>query len=606
MINKKQNSKQFKQQNLPHWHLGDLYAAPDDPALVRDLNMLLEHANAFQKKYQGKIVSLQIDLLAAIQAYQHVEEISAKLMSYAYLRHATDSNNPLTGSFLQNIQDKTTQASSKTLFFMLEINKIPETNFVQILKDVGIKKFAGWLRMVRAFAPHQLSDDLEKFSLEKSLSGRQAWIRLYDETMAKLRFNIAGQSKTQSEAFHMLQSPIATERQEAACEIARVLQENINLLSLITNTLAKDKETDDVWRRFNTPASARHLANQVEPYVVDTLVATVRQSYPKTAHRYYQLKKQLMGAKKLAYWDRNAPLFRDTEQVFTWPQACDLVLDSFASFSPQFRDIAKKFIDNRWIDAAVYPGKDAGAFAHPTVPSVHPYILVNFHGSIRDVMTLAHELGHGVHQTLSAQQGFLMSEPSLPLSETASIFGEMLTFQHLLGQCKNSYEKAALLSRKIEDMLNTVVRQIAFHQFETIVHHERRQGELSPKRLGEIWLEFQNESLGPAFDLAPEYSWYWSYIPHFIHTPFYVYAYAFADCLVNSLYGVYQNASHSFMEHYIHLLSSGGAIPYQQLLLPFGIDVADGKFWQQGIGVIEKMIDQFEQLIVTSEYGRKR
>ncbi len=588
----------------PKWDLGDLYPGMHHPDIARDWNKLLQQAQLFQRTYEGRVTQLSAgDLLKAIEEYQQNEELAGKLMSYAYLLQATHVGDAEIGGFLQNIQEKTTQAGGHTLFFTLEINKIPVPQLQELLKDQALQKFQGWLRIIRAFQAHQLSDELEKFNLEKSTSGRSSWIRLYDETLAKLRFNLGHQQVTISQALHVLEEPDALKREQAAKEIARVLKENVALFSLVTNTLAKEKETEDRWRKFTYPAAARHLANQVEGEVVETLVHTVRQAYPGLSHRYYRLKAKYMGQTRLHYWDRNAPYLSGGQRKFTWKEACDIVLKSYQKFSPTFAKIAKQFIDQGWIDAVMSTGKDSGAFAHPTVPSVHPYILLNFQGSMRDVMTLAHELGHGVHQTLSAKQGALMADAPLPLAETASVFGEMLTFQNLLGLATDPQEKVMLLTRKIEDMLNTVVRQIAFHQFETLVHQERRQQELSPQRLGEIWMQVQKESLGDAFDFGDEYQYYWAYIPHFIHSPFYVYAYAFADCLVNSLYGIYQKKDPSFMDNYMKLLTAGGSAPYQQLLAPFGMDIQKRDFWQQGISLLESMINQLEQHLKAHHHG---
>jgi oligoendopeptidase F len=385
-------------------------------------------------------------------------------------------------------------------------------------------------------------------------------------------------------------------RQAAAEALAKVFKDNARLFALITNTLAKDKEISDRWRGFKDVADSRHLANRVEREVVEALVEAVRAAYPQTAHRYYAMKARWLGKKKLFYWDRNAPLPDKPERVVAWADARATVLGAYKGFAPEMATIARRFFDGAWIDAPVRPGKAPGAFSHPTVPSVHPYILMNYQGKLRDVMTLAHELGHGVHQVLAAPQGALLAPTPLTLAETASVFGEMLTFRALLETAANARERKALLAQKVEDMINTVVRQIAFYCLERRVHEERKTGELTSERLGQIWLEVQGESLGPAIELKAGYETYWSYIPHFVHSPFYVYAYAFGDCLVNSLYGLYQDAHPGFVGKYFEMLKAGGSKHHSELLGPFGLDASKREFWLKGLGVIERMIDELEAL----------
>jgi oligoendopeptidase F len=446
------------------------------------------------------------------------------------------------------------------------------------------------------FKDHQLSDELEKFIHETSVSGRAAWMRLYDETLAALRFPVAGKRLTLSETLNLMSHPKAGQRKAAAQVLGKVLGGNVQLFSLITNTLAKDKEIEDTWRQFPNPIAARNLGNQVEDEVVEALVKAVKASYPDLAHRYYSLKARWFGGKKIDYWDRNAPVPGQVERKYTWSEAKTMVLDAYGRFAPPMAEIAGRFFDGRWIDAPPRPGKDSGAFSHSTVPSAHPYILMNFYGKSRDVMTLAHELGHGVHQVLSAKQGTLMADTPLTTAETASVFGEMLTFRAMLDGEKNAKRRRFLLAGKVEDMLNTVVRQIAFHEFERHVHNERRKGELSAERLGEIWMKIQTDSLGPALRFDKDYRNYWAYIPHFIHSPFYVYAYAFGDCLVNSLYDVFQDGHPAFQAKYLDLLRAGGTKRHKELLAPFGLDAGDPKFWRRGLNVISGFIDELEQV----------
>ena len=421
-------------------------------------------------------------------------------------------------------------------------------------------------------------------------------MRLFDESMAALRFPIAGKEMTSAEALHCLTEPDAALRKEAAACVGRVLKDNVRLFAHITNTLAKDKEIEDNWREFPQPWSSRNLSNQVEDEVVDALVSSITEAYPRLSHRYYSLKAKWMGGDRLDYWDRNAPLPDDDDRTIPWEEATSLVLDAYGRFSPDLAATGKMFFDNAWIDAPTRPGKSPGAFAHPTVPSAHPYLLLNYLGKTRDVMTLAHELGHGVHQVLAGDQGALMANTPLTLAETASVFGEMLTFRSLLDAESDPKLRKILLANKVEDMINTVVRQTAFYQFEQKVHAERRDGELSADKLAEVWMSVQGESLGPALRFDDAYGVFWSYIPHFVHSPFYVYAYAFGDCLVNSLYAVYQDAETGFAEKYLDMLRAGGTLRHKELLAPFGLDATDPAFWQKGLAVIGDFVDELEAM----------
>jgi len=502
---------------------------------------------------------------------------------------------PVNAQFYQNAQEKITVCSSLILFFALAINKIDEKDIQKKLADKALAHYAPWLRDVRTFRPYQLSDDIEKLLHEKSVAGRAAWSRLFDETIAGLRFTIDGKKLTEPEAFTLLSSKDAKVRKKAALAVGEVFKERAPLFTLITNTLAKDKEIEDNWRGFKQPISSRNVSNYIEDEVVNALISAVRKSYPDLSHRYYALKAKWFGQKKLEYWDRNAPLPGDADRPYTWDEARELVLDSYKHFSPTLAKLGKEFFDKPWIDAAVTPGKASGAFAHPVVPSVHPYLLVNFQGKSRDVMTLAHELGHGVHQVLSGKQGALMSDTPLTLAETASVFGEQLTFRGMVRREKDEKRKKRLIAAKVEDMLNTVVRQVAFCEFEKRVHGERRAGELTAERICQIWMDVQSESLGPAISLHGNYKYFWTYIPHFIHSPFYVYAYAFGDCLVNSLYAVYAKGKvKNFEKKYLAMLEAGGTLRHKELLKPFGLDASRPDFWQQGLDIISGMIDELE------------
>ena len=583
--------------DLPRWHLDDLYPGQDSPALKSDIERSEADAKSFQERYQGKLERLDgATLGAAVAEYEAIDETLSRLSSYAYLVYAGDMSNAANGRFLQAIQEKVTSISSRLLFFTLELNRLEDSELRDRLGDPALARYAPWLRDLRAFRDHQLSDDMERLLHEKYVVGRAAWGRLFDETMAALRFSIGGRSMTSAEALNCLSDRDPARRREAAGVIGQVLGDNVRLFAHITNTLIKDKAIEDEWRRFTQPWSSRNVSNHVEDEVVDALVKAVRAAYPDLSHRYYALKARWFGCDRLDYWDRNAPLPDDDDRTIAWPEAQRVVLDAYGRFSPKLAEIGGQFFEKGWIDAPVRPGKAPGAFAHPTVPSAHPYLLMNFLGKTRDVMTLAHELGHGVHQVLAGGQGYLLAETPLTLAETASVFGEMLTFRALLDAESDPRRRKAMLAGKVEDMLNTVVRQIAFYQFERRIHSERRQGEIPSERLGEIWMEIQAESLGPALRFEDAYQVYWSYIPHFVHSPFYVYAYAFGDCLVNSLYALYREAPDGFADKYLDLLRAGGTKRHRELLEPFGLDASDPAFWDRGLSVVKGFVAELEAM----------
>ncbi len=587
---------------LPEWDLSDLFPAPDSPELTKAIETSRADAVKFEKRHQGKLADLDGDKLAkAIEAYEAIDETLSRVMSYASLLYAGDMTDPVNGQFFQSMQEAVTEISAHLLFFALEINRIPDDGLaVQLESSDALQRFAPWLRDSRAYRPHQLDDELEKLLLEKHVAGRAAWNRLFDETMAELRFQVdhpdGAREMTSAEVLNLLSDRDGAVRKAAAKALGEGLSDNARIFTLITNTLAKDKEIEDKWRGFDRPVSGRNLSNFVEDDVVDALVDAVRGAYPNLSHRYYQLKANWFGVDQLDYWDRNAPLLDDDDSTIRWDDAVDKVLDAYGRFSPDLVAVAQDFFDNAWIDTPVRPGKSPGAFAHPTVPSAHPYLLLNYQGKTRDVMTLAHELGHGVHQVLAGAQGHLMSETPLTLAETASVFGEMLTFRKLLAEADDPKVRKVMLASKVEDMLNTVVRQIAFYEFERRVHDKRAEGELLTDEICEIWMDVQTESLGPAIRYEDEYRYYWSYIPHFIHSPFYVYAYAFGDCLVNSLYAVYEDTSDGFAERYLDMLRAGGTLRHKELLAPFGLDASDPAFWHKGLDVISGLIDELATL----------
>lgn len=582
---------------MPEWDLGDLYAAPDAPELERDLVRADAEAKAFQQRYQGRLAELSgAELGEAIAAYERLSEVLSRIMSYAGLRYAQNISDPERGRFMQGVQERVTPITTQTLFFTLELNRIDDAVLARQLEAPEAARYAPWLRDLRAFRDHQLSDEAERLLHERDVVGSSAWVRLFEETIADLRFPVNGKDLTSAEALHLLSDKDRSVRKAAALSIGEVLAKNGRIFTLVYNTLIKEKEIDDSWRHYPHPTSARNLANQVEDEVVDALAAAVRDSYPRLAHRYYALKAKWLGLEVMEHWDRNAPLPEDSDHLIPWPEARRIVLEAYRAFSPDMAAVGEEFFRGGWIDAPAKPGKSPGAFAHPCVPSVHPYLLLNYLGKSRDVMTLAHELGHGVHQVLAGKQGLFLSDTPLTLAETASVFGEMLTFRALLDGETDPVRRRVLLASKVEDMLNTVVRQIAFYEFEKIVHEERRKGELSAEDFGRAWMRVQTESLGPIFHFGAEYSAFWSYIPHFIHTPFYVYAYAFGDCLVNSLYDVYRSGAPDFQAKYLDMLRAGGTLRHKELLAPFGLDASDPAFWRRGLDVVAGFIDELERM----------
>jgi len=573
------------------WSLADLYDAP--AGVTADLERARAEAKSFAARFRGQ---LTLHLRDAIVAYEKLGEVTGRIGSYAGLAFAADSTDPAIGKFYGDVQAKLSEIGTETLFFELELAQIPDADLEAALaKDPELARYKPWLDTVRAFRPHQLSEEMERLLYEKELTAASAWSRFFDETIAGLRYVVRDEMLTGPQALNLLQSPEAKLRADAAASLSATFATNVRSFAFIMNTLAKDKEIDDRWRHYPEATSLRHLSNQVEPEVVKALRSSVVAAYPQLSHRYYALKARWLGVDKLNDWDRNAPLPKASDREISWDEAKATVLGAYGRFAPDMAIIAQRFFDRRWIDAEPRPGKSGGAFSHGTVPSVHPYILMNYLGKPRDVMTLAHELGHGVHQTLAARQGLLLAQTPLTLAETASVFGEMLTFRSLLESAPSARDRAILLAGKVEDMLNTVVRQIAFYEFELRFHARRRLGELTPEEIGEIWLGVQRESLGPAFDFSPGYANWWCYIPHFVRTPFYVYAYAFGDCLVNSLYALYREAHPDFVTKYFAMLEAGGSKRHKELLAPFGLDASEPAFWNRGLSMIAGFIDELER-----------
>lgn len=587
---------------LPEWNLADLYEGTDSPRLKADLARMAEEVATFGADYRGKLAGLaggaeaSAKLGEAVARYEALQDLIGRLMSYAGLLYSGDTTDPARAKFYGDVQEKVTSASAQLLFFQLELNRLDDAVLMAAAAAAPLSRWKPWLEDIRKEKPYELDDKLEELFHEKYISGAAAWNRLFDETIAALRFKVGTEELAIEPVLNLMQDPREEKRREAAQAIGVTLKANLRTFSLITNTLAKDKEISDRWRGFKDVADSRHLSNRVEREVVEALAKAVTQAHPRLSHRYYKLKAKWFGKDALDYWDRSAPLPATPSKRYSWEEARGIVLDAYKGFAPRMAEIAGDFFDKRWIDAPVRPGKAPGAFSHPTVPSAHPYVLLNYQGKTRDVMTLAHELGHGVHQVLAARQGALMAPTPLTLAETASVFGEMLTFRALLAQAPDKVQRRALLASKVEDMINTVVRQMAFYAFERKVHNARRDGELTADQICDIWMSVQADSLGPSIRLGPGYETFWAYIPHFIHSPFYVYAYAFGDCLVNSLYGVYSRAHEGFAERYFALLEAGGAKPYDELLKPFGLDARDPAFWSIGLDMIDGLIGELEAM----------
>lgn len=570
-------------EQLPKWDLTDLYANPEDPKIQTDMDALKKSAIAFQAKYQGKLESFSIN--DVIKEYEEMQSLATKLGVYGRLLSFINLDKGDIQRFFQHVVEFLTDIEQYLTFFTIDLNEISDES-----KLTGFYK--PWLRRVRAMKPYQLDEKMEQLLNDKSLTSSQMWTRLFDETLAKLRF---GKDDLGVAAIsNLLSHTDESVRKQAAHDIADTLSKEGDLFVVITNTLAKDLEISDKWRGFKGIADSRHLSNDVEATVVDSLFETVQKNYEGLSHRFYKIKAKLLGAEKVSYWDRNAPIGQD-DTTYSWDNAKSIVLEAYGSFNADVKAQVQKFFDNPWIDAPESPVKYSGAFNMPTFKGHHPYILLNYKEKLRDVTTLAHELGHGIHSLFADDQGTLMANAPLTLCETASVFGEMLTFQSLLEKAKTKQERVIALESKISDMINTVVRQIAFYDFEKKIHtHRRAQGELSREDLNTYWLETQRKALGPYVDVPDFVQEFWMTIPHFIHSPFYVYAYAFGDCLVNSLYQVYKNSPDGFAEKYMDLLRAGGTKHHKELLSPFGLDASNPDFWQHGMTLIHDFLDRLE------------
>ena len=582
---------------LPEWDLSDLYTSEEAPELARDLEWLEGECASFATDYEGKLHSLDAEgLLRCVHRNEQISAIAGRIMSFAGLRYYQMTIDAERAKFMSDAQEKITRFTTPLVFFTLELNRLDEAHLQGLLAaNTDLARYAPVFERIRAMKPHQLSDEMEKFLHDLGVVG-DAWERLFDETIAGLGFEVAGEPLNIEGTLNLLTDHDRSRREAAARELARVFDANIKTFARVHNTQAKEKEVLDRWRKMPTAQTARHLSNHVEPEVVQALRDAVVGAYPRLSHRYYELKRKWLGLDRMQVWDRNAPLPMESKKTIPWDQARQLVTEAYAGFDPRMAELAEPFFTKGWIDAAVKPGKAPGAFAHPTVTDVHPYVMLNYLGKPRDVMTLAHELGHGVHQRLAAAQGEMLSSTPLTLAETASVFGEMLTFRKMLEAAASPAERKVMLAGKVEDMINTVVRQIAFYDFECKLHAARREGELTPEDIGALWMSVQGESLGPAFDFMEGYETFWAYIPHFVHSPFYVYAYAFGDGLVNALYAAYQEQPEGFQDKYFEMLKAGGAKHHKELLAPFGLDASDPKFWDKGLSMIEGFIDELEAL----------
>ena len=586
--------------DLPDWDLTDLYESPDCKALAVDLDDVETSAGNFEALYKGELAGLDAGaMLACVRLYENIETTAGRIMSYAGLRYYQNTLDAERAKFMADCEARITDATTPLVFFSLEFNRLDDGHLAGLLaENAELARYKPVFDRMRVLRPHQLSDEMETYLHDLSVVGASAWNKLFDETMAGLMFAVAGEGEELNleATLNLLTDPDRSRREAASRALAVVFHRDIKLFARVHNTLAKEKEINDRWRKMPSPQHGRHLSNHVEPEVVEALRNAVVAAYPRLSHRYYRLKARWMGLDKLQTWDRNAPLPSETPRLVNWAEATDTVLSAYGGFDPRMADLARPFFSDGWIDAGVKPGKAPGAFAHPTVTTVHPYVMLNYLGKPRDVMTLAHELGHGVHQVLAAGQGELLSSTPLTLAETASVFGEMLTFRALLDAAKTPVERKTLLAGKVEDMINTVVRQIAFYDFECKLHAARARGELTPDDINALWMSVQAESLGDAFEFQPGYETFWCYIPHFIHSPFYVYAYAFGDGLVNALYAAYEAGLPGFQEKYFDMLKAGGSKHHKELLAPFGLDATDPKFWDKGLAMIAGFIDELEAM----------
>jgi oligoendopeptidase F len=592
----------FKTDALPEWNLADLYAGRDDPKIELDL-AAAKAANDELASLEGLFLQarneperLGVLLDRGVRLYERATNGLWGVGAYAGLAASTARDDPAWAKFEADLRARSSAIAAESLFFSLELNQLEDGELEAALEAFpAAVRWTPWLRRLRLSRPHELTPDLERYIVDRGPAVAN-WVRLYDETLAKLVAKVGKESLTLPEALNRLSDPDARRRQAAADGLAQALEERTSTQGLVMNTLAFEKQVEDRWRHFDSPAQSRHLANEVDADAVDALEAAVVEAYPRLSHRYYALKAKVMGRQTLDYWDRNAPLTGATPKAYGWDEAREIVLDSYQALAPKFADTARTFFAQPWIDARPRAGKQSGAYSHPVTAERHPYVFMNYMGERRDVLTLAHELGHAVHQTLCAPLGTLLADTPLTLAETASIFGEGLVFDRLLAEATPA-DRKGLLAGKIEDGLNTVVRQIAFHRFERRFHLAREAGELAPDQIGQLWLEVMGESLGPAVTLNAGYEHYWAYVSHFVHAPFYVYAYAFGDLLVRGLMEKRREDPIGFAPLYEDLLAAGGTRTYVEALAPFGLNPRDKAFWAAGCAQLERLVDEFEALV---------
>lgn len=583
------------------WDLSDLYARVDDPQIEADIARTNALADDFAAIYRGKVASLDAEgLRAAVSAYEAIVEAANKLGAFAYLIWTTDAANARYGALLQRLTEWEAQLQQKLVFFELEWVNAPDEFAQAMLGDAALAHYRHWLETTRRYQPHRLSEPEEKILAEKSVTGRSAWARFFSELMGNTRYPFDGEELTQAAILAKLHEPDRDVRQRAAQAFTEVLRGQLPTLTFIFNTLAADKASDDRLRHYPSWIASRNLENEVSDDVVEALINAVTARYDIVA-RYYRLKWALLGVDRLYDYDRYAPL-PAAEGRYEWAQAREMVLRAYGQFHPQMAEVAGQFFARSWIDAPPYPGKRSGAYSASVVPSAHPYIFLNYTGNARDVMTLAHELGHGIHQYLSREQGMLQQHTPLTTAEMASTFGEMLVFSDFMAHETDSAVRLAMLAQKIEDCFSTIFRQIAMNRFEHGMHTARREeGELTSERLGAVWMETQRAMFGDSVELTDNYALWWSYIPHFLHTPGYVYAYAFGELLVLALFARYRQEGDSFAPRYLEVLRAGGSDWPEKTLAPLGVDLTDPHFWQEGLGEIEKLVTQAEELVNGAE-----
>ncbi len=582
-----------------YWDLTDLYA--DETALEQDLNLADAEAEQFAEAYRERMVSMSAeDLAAALREYEALQDRLGRAYTYAYLQWTTQTEDPDRGALLQKVREAYTQTSQKLIFFELEWAELPDERAEQLIGDAHLASFRHYLELQRLLKDHLLTEPEEKILAEKSVTSTAAWNRFFDETISAARFELRGEALTEQEGLTRLYEPDRTLRKDAALALTQGLKQHQRELTFIFNTLLADKATADRLRGYATWLSSRNLSNEVSDQMVEALIDAVTSRYDLAA-RFYKLKRRLLGYEEMFDYDRYAPV-GESDTHYSWDEACEIVQHAYAAFHAETGKIVEQFFDQKWIDAAVHPGKRGGAFSHGAVPSVHPYIMMNYTGKSRDVQTLAHELGHGVHQYLSRAQGVLQADTPLTTAETASVFGEMLVFQRLIRQETDPGNQLSMLVGKIDDTIATVFRQVAMNRFENKIHTTRRtQGELSADQFGAYWLETQSDMFQGSVTLGDHYRHWWSYIPHFLHTPGYVYAYAFGELLVLALYARYEEEGSGFAARYMNLLTAGGSDWPHVLVGQLGVDLTNLEFWQQGLQAIENLIIRAEELAAQVE-----